>query len=48
VTIADDLRVSPLTDAIIAASCAACSELITGASLVTSLNTGPIAQPGIA
>jgi pimeloyl-ACP methyl ester carboxylesterase len=48
VTIGDDLGVSPLTDAIIAAGCAACSELTTGSSLVTSLNVGPVAQPGIA
>jgi hypothetical protein len=48
VTIGDYLGVSPLTDAIIAAGCPACSELITGSSLVNSLNTGPVAQPGIA
>ena len=48
VTIGDDLGVSPLTGAIIAAGCAACSELTTGASLVSSLNAGPVAQPGIA
>jgi hypothetical protein len=47
VTIADDLGASPLTDVVIAAGCPACSELTTGASLVTSLNTGPVAQPGI-
>jgi pimeloyl-ACP methyl ester carboxylesterase len=48
VTIGDDLGASPLADAIIAAGCPACSELTTGSSLVTSLNTGPVAQPGIA
>jgi hypothetical protein len=47
VTIGDNLGVSPLTDAIIAAACTACSQLITGTSLVNSLNTGPVAQPGI-
>jgi hypothetical protein len=47
VTIADDLGASPLTDVIIAAGCPACSELTTGASLVTALNTGPVTQPGI-
>jgi hypothetical protein len=48
VTIGDDLGVSPLTDAIIAAGCPACSELTTGSSLVTSLNTGLVTQQGIA
>ena len=48
VTIGDDLGVSPLTDAIIAAGCPACSALTTGSSLVTSLNTGLVTQPGIA
>ena len=48
VTIGDDLGVSPLTDAIIAAGCPACSALTTGSSLVTSLNTGLVTQQGIA
>jgi pimeloyl-ACP methyl ester carboxylesterase len=48
VTIGNDLGVSPLTDAIIAAGCPACSELTTGSSLVNSLDTGPVARPGIA
>jgi hypothetical protein len=48
VTIGGDLGVSPLTDAIIAAGCPACSALTTGSSLVTSLNTGLVTQPGIA
>ena len=48
VTIGDDLGVSPLTDAIIAAGCPACSALTTGSSVVTSLNTGLVTQPGIA
>jgi pimeloyl-ACP methyl ester carboxylesterase len=48
VTIGGDLGVSPLTDAIIAAGCPACSELTTGSSLVDSLDAGPVAQPGIA
>jgi pimeloyl-ACP methyl ester carboxylesterase len=47
VTIGDDLAGSPLTDAIIAAGCPACSELVTGSSLVNSLDTFPIAQPNI-
>ncbi|HEY0934411.1 MAG TPA: alpha/beta fold hydrolase, partial [Trebonia sp.] len=47
VTIGDDLGASPLTDAVIAAGCPACSELTTGSSLVASLNAGPVAQPGI-
>jgi pimeloyl-ACP methyl ester carboxylesterase len=47
VTIGDDLAGSPLTDVIIAAGCPACSELVTGSSLVNSLDTNPIAQPGI-
>lgn len=48
VTIGDELGVSSLAEAIIAAGCPACSALTTGSSLVTSLNTGPVAQPGIA
>jgi triacylglycerol esterase/lipase EstA (alpha/beta hydrolase family) len=48
VTIADSLGASPLTDAILAAGCPACNELTTGSDLVASLNTGPVAQPGIA
>jgi hypothetical protein len=48
VTIGDDLGVSPVTDAIIAAGCPACSALTTGSSVVTSLNTGPVTQRGIA
>lgn len=47
VTIGDDLGASPLTDAVIAAGCPACSELTTGSSLVDSLNNGPVAQPGV-
>lgn len=47
VTIGDDLGTSPLTGAVIAAGCPACSELTTGSSLVNSLNAGPVAQPGI-
>ena len=47
VTIGDDLAGSPLTGVIIAAGCPACSELVTGSSLVNSLDTNPIAQPGI-
>jgi pimeloyl-ACP methyl ester carboxylesterase len=47
VTIGDDLAGSPLTDVIIATGCPACSELVTGSSLVNSLDTNPIAQPGI-
>jgi pimeloyl-ACP methyl ester carboxylesterase len=46
-TIAGDLGVSPLTGVIIAAGCPACSELVTGSSLVNSLDTNPIAQSGI-
>jgi len=48
VTIADSLGANPLTDAILAAGCPACNELTTGSDLVASLNTGPVAQPGIA
>jgi hypothetical protein len=49
VTIADDLGALPVVDAVLAAGqCAACTELTTGASLVTQLNTGPVAQSGIA
>jgi pimeloyl-ACP methyl ester carboxylesterase len=48
VTISDGLAGSALTEAIIAAGCPACSELITGSSLVNSLNAGPVTQPGIA
>jgi pimeloyl-ACP methyl ester carboxylesterase len=47
VTIGDDLAGSLLTGVIIAAGCPACSELVTGSSLVNSLDTNPIAQPGI-
>ena len=47
VTIGDDLAGSPLTGVIIAAGCPACSELVTGSSLVNRLDTNPIAQPGI-
>jgi triacylglycerol esterase/lipase EstA (alpha/beta hydrolase family) len=48
VTIAGSLGTSPLTNAILAAGCPACNELTTGSDLVASLNTGPIAQAGIA
>jgi pimeloyl-ACP methyl ester carboxylesterase len=49
VTIADDLGIVPVVDTILATGgCAACTELTTGSSLVTTLNTGPVAQPGIA
>jgi pimeloyl-ACP methyl ester carboxylesterase len=48
VTIAGDLGASPLVDTVLAVGCPACSELTTGSSLVTSLNTGPVAQPRIA
>lgn len=47
VTIADDLSILPLTDAILATGCPACTELTTGSDLVSELNTGPVAQPGI-
>jgi pimeloyl-ACP methyl ester carboxylesterase len=47
VTIGDDLAGSPLTDVIIATGCPACSELVTGSSLVNSLDTNAIAQPNI-
>ena len=45
VTAGDDLGASPVADAVIAAGCPA---LTTGSSLVTSLNTGAVTQPGIA
>ncbi|MGH3168189.1 MAG: esterase/lipase family protein [Trebonia sp.] len=48
VTIAADLGVSPLVDTVLAVGCPACSELVTGSSLVNQLNTGPVAQSGIA
>jgi len=48
VTAGDDLGVSPVADAVIAAGCPACSALTTGSSLVTSLNTGAVTQQGIA
>jgi hypothetical protein len=49
VTIADDLGAVSVVDTVLAAGgCVACTELTTGASLVTQLNTGPVAQPGIA
>jgi triacylglycerol esterase/lipase EstA (alpha/beta hydrolase family) len=48
VTIAGDLGAGPLVDTVLAIGCAACSELITGSSLVSKLNTGAVAQPGIA
>jgi pimeloyl-ACP methyl ester carboxylesterase len=49
VSIAGDLGVLPLVDVLLATGgCVACTELTTGSSLVTQLNTGPIAQPGIA
>jgi hypothetical protein len=35
-------------DVVLAAGCPACDDLITGSSVVNQLNTGPIAQPGIA
>jgi pimeloyl-ACP methyl ester carboxylesterase len=47
VTIAGDLGASPLVDTVLAIGCPACDELVTGSSLVSQLNTGPIAQPGI-
>jgi hypothetical protein len=48
VTIAGSLGASPLTDAILAADCPACSELTTGSDLVARLKTGSVTQPGIA
>jgi hypothetical protein len=49
VTIADDLGAFPAVSAVLAAGgCPACTELTTGNALVASLNTGPVAQPGIA
>jgi triacylglycerol esterase/lipase EstA (alpha/beta hydrolase family) len=48
VTIAGSLGAAPVTDAILAAGCPACTELTTGSDLVASLNTGPVTQPGIA
>jgi triacylglycerol esterase/lipase EstA (alpha/beta hydrolase family) len=48
VTAGDDLGASPVADAVIAAGCPACSALTTGSSLVNSLNTGAVTQPGIA
>jgi triacylglycerol esterase/lipase EstA (alpha/beta hydrolase family) len=49
VTIAGDLGALAAVDAVLAvAGCAACTELITGSSLIASLNSGAVAQPGIA
>lgn len=48
VTIAGDLGIGPVVDTVLAGGCPACDELITGSSLVSQLNTGPVAQPGIA
>ena len=49
ITVADDLGVRSQVDQVLrTAGCAACTELTTGGSLVGPLNTGPIAQPGIA
>jgi hypothetical protein len=49
ITIANDLGILPEVDTILATyGCPACTELTTGAGLVSQLNTGPIAQPGIA
>jgi len=48
VTIGDDLGAGTLVTTILAGGCPACSELTTGSALVTSLNTGAVAQPGIA
>jgi triacylglycerol esterase/lipase EstA (alpha/beta hydrolase family) len=49
VTIAGDLGALPAVNAVLAAGgCPACTDLTTGSALVASLNTGPVAQPGIA
>jgi hypothetical protein len=48
VTIGDDLGLTGVVGAIIAAGCPACSAMVTGSSVVNSLNAGPVAQPGIA
>jgi triacylglycerol esterase/lipase EstA (alpha/beta hydrolase family) len=48
VTVAADFGILPLADTILTAvTCASCTELTTGSSLVTQLNTGAVAQPGI-
>jgi triacylglycerol esterase/lipase EstA (alpha/beta hydrolase family) len=49
VTIAGALGALPAVDAVLTAGgCPACTELTAGSDLVTSLNTGPVTQPGIA
>ncbi|HEX4701164.1 MAG TPA: alpha/beta fold hydrolase [Pseudonocardiaceae bacterium] len=49
VGVADLLGIRPAVDTILNTfGCAACDELITGGSSVTTLDAGPIAQPGVA
>jgi hypothetical protein len=49
VSVADQLGIRPAVDQILTTfGCAACDELITGGSAVTTLTNGPIAQPGVA
>jgi hypothetical protein len=47
VTIGDDLGLGPVVTTVLAAGCTACSELTTGSSLITSLNSGAVAQQNI-
>jgi pimeloyl-ACP methyl ester carboxylesterase len=48
VTLSNDLGLASLRDLILSGGCQACNELIDGGSAVTTLDNGPIAQPGIA
>ncbi len=48
VTLSNDLGLASLRTLLLSGSCPACNELIDGGSAVTALDSGPIAQPGIA
>src|SRR5205807_2223267 len=49
VTVGEELGVMPAVDQVMSAfGCQACGELVVGGSAVDRLDSGPIAQPGIA
>jgi triacylglycerol esterase/lipase EstA (alpha/beta hydrolase family) len=47
VTLSDVLGLAGLTNLILAGTCPACNELIDGGSAVSTLDNGPVTQPGI-
>ena len=48
VTLSNVLGLSSLRDLFLSGNCPACNELIDGGSAVSTLDNGPIAQPGVA